>query len=129
MNEKNPGQSGGVTISGFVGKAGDIVGRDKITANAISSAELDGLLQPMRDAIGQAPAEVQQAAQAKVDALKQEAAKGEDAADGTMATLIDEFLKLVPAGVSGVVSAFASPILGGLAGPVTKFVLGKLKSE
>jgi hypothetical protein len=33
----------------------------------------------------------------------------------------------VPAAASAVVSAFATPILGAIAGPVTRFVLGKLR--
>jgi len=46
-----------------------------------------------------------------------------------MAKLVEGIVELVPGAVSAVVSAFATPILGGLAGPVTKFVLDKVQGE
>jgi len=46
-----------------------------------------------------------------------------------MATLIDDFVDLVPTGVSAVVSAFASPILAGVVGPVTRYALDRLKGK
>src|SRR5271163_2082958 len=114
------GQSGGVNISGTVGTAGgDIVGRDKIVG-APSPAALDRA--PLVEAISAAPADKRTEAEAKLAALKQEAAKGEKANDRTVADLVDGLVKLVP----GAVSAFATPILGGIAGPVTGFVLDKL---
>jgi hypothetical protein len=36
---------------------------------------------------------------------------------------------LVPGAVSALVSAFASPVIGGLAGPVTKFVLDRIQGK
>jgi hypothetical protein len=36
---------------------------------------------------------------------------------------------LVPSAVSAIVSAFGTPILGGVAGPVTKFVLAELGED
>jgi hypothetical protein len=62
-------------------------------------------------------------------ALKQEAAKGEDANDDVIAKLIDGLVKLAPGAATAVVSAFATPILGGIAGPVTKYVLDKLRGQ
>jgi hypothetical protein len=44
-----------------------------------------------------------------------------------VAKLIDKLVDLVPGAISAVVSAFATPILGGVAGPVTRFVLDRLK--
>jgi hypothetical protein len=131
MSEKTgQGQSGGVNISGTVGSVGgDIVGRDKITG-VPSPAALDGALQrPITEAIGTAPAEVRAEAEAKLAALKEEAAKGKDANDGVMAKIVDGLIELVPAAASAVVSAFATPILGGIAGPVTGFVLDKLRGK
>ena len=107
---------------------GDIVGRDKITG-APSAAELDPVLRPVIEAIGAAPAEVRAEAEAKLAALKQEAAKGKDANDGTVAKLVDGLVGLVPAAASAVVSAFTTPILGGIAGPATGFVLDKLRGK
>jgi hypothetical protein len=130
MSEKTgQGQSGGVNISGQVGSVGgDIVGRDKITG-VPSPAALDGALRPVTEAIGTAPAEVHAEAEAKLAALKDEAAKGKDANDGVIAKLVDGLVELVPAAASAVASAFATPILGGIAGPVTGFVLDKLRGK
>jgi hypothetical protein len=128
-NETGQGQSGGVNISGSVGSVGgDIVGRDKITG-APSAAALDDALRPLVEAIKTAPAEVRPEAEAKLAALKQEAAKGEKANDSTVAKLVDGLVGLVPGAVSAVVSAFATPLLGGIAGPVTQFVLDKLQGK
>jgi hypothetical protein len=130
MSEKTgQDQSGGVNISGQVGSVGgDIVGRDKITG-VPSPAALDGALHPVTEAIGTAPAEARAEAQAKLAALKQEAAKGKDANDGVIAKLVDGLVELVPAAASAVVSAFATPILGGMVGPVTGFILDKLRGK
>lgn len=122
-------RSGGVDISGFVGKVGgDIVGRDKIEGD-ISTAGLDAALRPLMEAIKAAPPEHRDEAERKIAALKQEASKGEDADDGVMAKLVNGLVGLVPAGASAMVSAFASPILGGIAGPVTRLVLDKLQGK
>ena len=130
MGEKiDEGQSGGVNIAGTVGSVGgDIVGRDKIVG-VPSAAALDGALRPLIDAISAAPAEKRAEAEAKLVALKQEAAKGKDANDGVVAKLVDGIVGLVPGAVSAVLSAFATPILGGIAGPVTGFVLDKLRGK
>jgi hypothetical protein len=129
QNREGEGQSGGVNISGTVGSvAGDIVGRDKIVG-APSAAALEAALKPLREVIGAAPAEKRTEAEAKVAALKEEAAKGKDANDGIIAKLVDGLIELVPAATSAVVSAFATPILGGVAGPVTSFVLDKLRGK
>ena len=128
-DRNNDGQSGGVNISGSVGSVGgDIVGRDKITG-APSVAALDEALRPLSKAIEAAPAAVRTEADAKVKALKEEAAKGKGANDGAIAKLVDGLVGLVPSAASAVVSAFASPILGGLTGPVTSFVLDKLRGS
>jgi hypothetical protein len=130
MSEKRgEGQSGGVNISGRVGSVGgSIVGRDQIVG-VPSAAALDGALRPVAEAIGTAPPAVRSEAKAKVAALKEEAAKGKDANDGVIAKVVDWLVELVPAAASAVVSAFATPILGGIAGPVTGFVLDKLRGK
>jgi len=46
-----------------------------------------------------------------------------------IAKLVDGLVGLVPAATSAVVSAFATPILAGIAGPVTGFVLDKLRGK
>jgi hypothetical protein len=130
MNERTgAGQSGGVNVSGTIGSVGgDIVGRDKIVG-VPSAAALDETLRPVKEAIKAAPPEVQQEAEAKLAELKQEAAKGKDANDGVMARLVDGLVGLVPAAASAVGSAFATPILGGLVGPVTSLVTDKLRGK
>ena len=64
---------------------------------------------------------------AVIKELKAEVTKGEKSDDSKVAKLIDKLIDLVPGAISAVVSTFATPILGGIAGPVTKFVLDKLK--
>jgi hypothetical protein len=130
MSERTPqGQSGGVSISGSVGSVGgDIVGRDKIVGVA-SAAALDDVFRPVLEAIRAAPPQVQSEAEAKLAAVKQEAAKGKNVDDGVMAKLLDGLVGLVPAAAAAVGSAFATPILGGLVGPVTSFVLDKLRAK
>jgi hypothetical protein len=123
------GRSGGVNITGTVGSVGgDIVGRDKIVG-APSAAALDGALRPLIEAISAAPAEKRVEAEAKLAALKQEAAKGKDTDDDAVADLVDGLIELVPGAASAVVSAFATPILGGIVGPATRFVLRKLRGK
>src|SRR5205823_11260299 len=108
------GQSGGVNITGSVGSVGgDIVGRDKIVG-VPSAAALDDALRPVSEAVRAAPPQAQPEAEAKLAALKQEVAKGKDANDGVIAKLVDGLVGLIPAAASAVVSAFATPILGGL---------------
>lgn len=130
MGEKpGEGQSGGVNISGTVGSVGgDIVGRDKFTGIP-TAAELDRALRPLSEAIKAAPAATRSEADARLAALKQEAAKGSGADDRRIADLVDGLVKLVPSAVTAVVNAFATPILGGIAGPISRFVLDKLRDE
>ena len=130
MGEKmGEGQSGGVNIGGTVGSVGgDIVGRDKIVGIP-SAAALDDALRPLVEAIGAAPADVRVQAEARLVDMKREAAKGKDANDSVIARLVDGLVGLVPGAASAVVSAFATPLLAGIAGPVTSFVLDKLRGE
>ena len=106
----------------------NVIGRDKVVG-VPSAAALDGALHPLIEAVKAAPAERRVEAEVKLDALKAEAAKGEGAKDGVIADLVDGLVGLVPAAASAVVSAFATPILGGITGPVTEFVLGKLRAK
>jgi regulator of protease activity HflC (stomatin/prohibitin superfamily) len=138
MSKSTP-QSGGVNITGRIGVVGgDIVGGDKIVGEKIVgvSAAIDDAFRPVLDAIKAAPSQVRPEAEtklkaikqeaAKQEAAKQEAAKQEDRDDGVMAKLLNELIGLIPAAASAVGSAFATPFLGALVGPATKFVLDKL---
>lgn len=127
-DDRNQDQSGGVNIAGSsVSVGGDIVGRDKVTG--ISPAQLEQVFLPLVSAVRAAPAEKQSEAMQKVEALKNEVAKGKGASDSVVAKLLDGIVGLVPGAVTAVVSAFGTPILGGIAGPVTKFVLDKLQPK
>jgi hypothetical protein len=125
------GQSGGINISGgSVGSIGDVVGGDKITLNEGSRSPLDEALRPVLEAIKGAPPQVKPDAEAKLAAIKEEAAKGEGvASDGVISKLLNELVELVPAAASAVGSAFVTPVLGGLVGPATAFVLHKLRGK
>ncbi len=126
-NKAGDSQSGGVIISGRVGSVGgDIVGGDKIVG-APSVAALEDALRPLIAAIKAVPAEKRAEAEVKLGALKREIAKGKDAKDKVMAKLVDSLVALVPKATSAVVSAFGTPVLGALTGPITQFVLGKLR--
>lgn len=123
------GRSGGIDNSGTINSGGgDITGRDKIVG-APSAAALEEALRPLIKAVEVAPSEKRDEAEAKLMALKGEAGKGDDANDEAVADLVDGLVELVPDAAGAAVSAFASPILGGIIGPVTRFALRKLHSK
>lgn len=122
MVEKPTGsQSGGVNIHGGTVSTGggDIIGRDKIV--------LEEALRPLTEAISALPPEKHGEALANLEELKKEAVKGEKRDDGVIAKLVERLVGLVPGAVSAMVSAFATPILGAIAGPATKSVLDKIQ--
>jgi hypothetical protein len=94
----------------------------------IAPRDLEPLFAPLLAAISEAaPNDKKAAALQHAQALKAEAAKGKEAEDGTMARMIEGLAGLVPEAVNTIVVTFGSPILAGLAGPITKYVLDKLK--
>lgn len=124
---------GGTYVAGGVYTAGgDFVGRDRNTTTTTTSTgasprDLEPLFAALLAAVAaHAPAGVRPAAMQQVGLLKAEAVKGGRADDGTVAGIIEGLARLVPGAVGTIVGTFATPILGGLAGPVTKYVLGKL---
>lgn len=120
---------GGAYVRGNVDASGDFVGRDKIT-QGVSPRDLESLFAPLMAAVARdASADKQAAAEQKVQELKAEVAKGKQADDGKVAKIVDGLVEMVPGAVSAVVSTFATPIVGGIAGPVTKYVLDKLKGS
>lgn len=127
---------------------GDKVGGDKIEVGDVSGTgiaigrgaqanvttgdagqDLDDLFASLMEVLHAAPAEKQDQATQKAETLKSEVAKGQDADDEIVAGLIQDLVDLVPGAVSAVVSTFASPILGGLAGPFTNFVLKRIQRK
>jgi hypothetical protein len=124
------GQSGGVNISGgSVTVQGDVVGRDKIVSAETWKVQLNQIFSPLEGAVVAAPPQDQAAAMQKLDALKSELANGTNAKDGIVAKLVEGLVGLVPSAVSAVVSAFATPLLGGIVGPATKYVLDKIQGK
>jgi hypothetical protein len=153
--EPEPGAfnvSNRITNSGvFAGRdnvQGDQVGGDKITVGDISgqgiaigrgaqanvttgipTADLDKLFAPLMSLVEAVPAPNRDEAIQAVAAIKEEIGKGKKADDSRVGKLLDRLVDLVPGAVGAVVKTFASPILGGLAGPVTKFVLDKIQGR
>ena len=126
---KAPKQSGGVNITGNVTVGGDVVGRDKIVGTEISSVQLEQIFRPLREAVHNAPPAVQQEAAQKVEELEKEAAKGKSATDKVMAKLVDGIVGLMPGAVSAIAGAFGTPLLAGVAGPATQYVLDKIQGK
>lgn len=147
---------GGVNTQGghFVGRdmtvQGDVVGSDKISVGDVSGtgiaigrgarasvqlglpgADVAQALAPVLAAVqsSTADAATQAAAVQEIEKLKAELAKGKDADDSRIAGILDDLAKLVPGAVAAVVSAFGTPLLAGIAGPVTNFVLGQFKRK
>lgn len=105
---------------------GSFTGRDSVVYG--STADLDAALAPVVDAIREhAAAAAQVTALEQIAALKQELAKGKDAGDSRVAGILDGLANLVPGAVAAIVGAFSTPLLSGIAGPVTQFVLDQLK--
>jgi hypothetical protein len=121
---------GGAYVNGGVDTGGgDFVGRDKLT-QGISPRDLEPLFAPLLAAVAQhAPAERKAAALDQVRALEAETAKGAQADDGKLGKIVDALVTMVPGAIGAVVKLFATPILAGIAGPVTKYVLDKLKGN
>ena len=123
-------QSAGVNISGGnVTAGGDIVGHNKIVGAEISSVQMEQIFRPLTEAVRSSPPAVQQEAAQKVEELKKEAAKGKSATDGVMAKLVEGIVGLVPGAVSAVAGAFGTPLLAGIAGPATQYVLDKIQGK
>ena len=131
MPETPTGQSGGVSNTGTMDTGGgSVVGRD-MTINTTTSirSKMQIALQPIADAVNEAPLAMRPAADATLVGLRQEvekAEKGDKADDSVIAGLVKGLIGLVPSAVSAVVSAFADPVLGAIAGPATQSLISEL---
>jgi hypothetical protein len=126
------GQSGGINISGGEVNARDMAGHDLTGTNTqqgMTEQTVQELISKLFQSVQAAPPENRAEAEAKVKTLQAEMEKGSKADDSIMAKLIDGIVGLVPEAVKVVVTMFASPILGGIAGPVTKFVIDKISGK
>ncbi|WMT73920.1 hypothetical protein [Bradyrhizobium sp. Ash2021] len=118
-------QSGGVSVSGRIGSVGgDVIGRDKNTVNISKIDEAFGSLSKKIEA---SDAHVSPEANETLEALKKEVAKGSKSKDSVMATLLQKLVKLVPEATGSIVSAFATPLLGKIVGPLTGLILKKFE--
>lgn len=117
-----------ITVGDIIGSTVGVIGRveQSTVTVGISTADLDRLFAPIMTAVQQADPAQRQAAEQTARELQAEAGKGKKANDTRLAKLIDGLVGLVPSAVTAVVSAFASPILAGVAGPVTQYVLQKI---
>jgi hypothetical protein len=120
------GQSGGVYVSGGTVNAQNIAGRDMHIGTQITHSQINEVFQPVEDVIRTATTDKQPEALQHLEHLKQEAEKGNQADHGRMTKLIDGILGLVPAALTSVAAAFGTPLLTGVAGPVTQFLLNKM---
>lgn len=130
-NKKNIKQGDVITIRD-VGP-GSVVAAGRNASASISTSTTDGQLAevftPLLAVIQDAPEAVQPRALEQAQQLQDEISKCEGADDSRIAKLVDGIVGLVPGAVSAVASMFASPILAGLVGPVTKFVLEKITEK
>ncbi len=131
-NPNSSSQSGGVNFSGSgsIHIGGNVAGRDMVVnVTGVSGDQLNQLFAPLMSALRAAPPEKQNEAMQKAEELKKEVAKGKEANDRVMAKIVDGLAALVPGAVGTVVGMFATPILGGLAGEATKYVLDKIQGK
>jgi hypothetical protein len=120
--------TGGAYFGGPVLAGGNIIGRDQIITEGVAARDLESLFAPLLALVAeQAPSDKRVAAVQQVQELKAEVAKHDQADDSKIATIVDGLAGLVPKAVGAIVSTFAMPILAGIAGPVTKFVLNRLQ--
>jgi hypothetical protein len=120
---------GGAYVGGRVDTGGDFVGRDRIT-HGVSPRDLEPLFASLLAAVTkQAPADKQAPVVQRVEELKAEVAKGKQADDSKVGRIVDGLVAMVPGAIGAIASLFATPILGRIAGPVTKSVLDKLKGS
>lgn len=120
----NVDTGGGLFNTGTMNTGGgDFVERSQVRSG-LDPAQLAQVINPlMGAAVESASIEHKGAAAEKVTAIQEEAKKGDEADDSVLATLVEELVALVPNAVTAVVSAFGTPLLGGIAGPITKHIL------
>jgi hypothetical protein len=120
---------GGAYVEGNINTGGDFVGRDKFVVPS-SSEELQSLLASLVTLINQqAPPEQRAEALQQAEALKHELDKDRKADDGKLARIIEGLVDRVPGAIGALVNLFATPILSGIAGPITRYILDKLKGN
>ena len=89
----------------------------------VSGTELNQLFAPLLAQVAQQNA----AAVSQVNALKEEAGKGEDADDEKMADLIEAIADAAPTAVEGIVNLFTNSIIAKAAGAATNYMLKRIR--
>ena len=119
--------AGSVNIGG--NNSGTInTGTQVIHHHGTNASDIPALFAALLDAVNtHAAPNVKAEVVAQIAQLKTEIAKGAAAEDGTVAKLVDGLVGLVPDAARTVASTFATPVLSGIAGPLTKWVLETLK--
>jgi hypothetical protein len=103
--------------------------RGMVWHNHRSNLHIENIFRPIEQAIEAAPPSQKAAASEKLRALKDEATKGSSANDTIIANQIEGLVGLAPGAASAILSTFATPVLGGIAGPVTNYVLDKIRGR
>jgi hypothetical protein len=96
-----------------------------VNTNA-ATADILRALQPILLAAQAAPADKREEATQRAEQLKEELNKGKAANDEKIGGLLDDLAKLLPNAVNAIGAVFGQPLLAGLAGPVTTFILKRL---
>ena len=124
---------GGAYVGGNVrvGAGGRFIGRDSFESNTTTNQtlQIEQVFAPIMQAAQAAPPDKRAEAVAAATELKAAVTNGGQRDDSHVATLIDKLVALAPGAVSAVASAFGTPILSAIAGPVTRFVLDKLQTR
>jgi hypothetical protein len=121
-----------IEVGNISGSSGIAIGRNAQAHvnQGFSGTDLAVLFAPLVREVQQvAPQEQRAEAVRAVLALQEESAKGRQASDSRLAKLLEEVVALVPSAVSTVVGIFATPLLSGIAGDITNYVLEKLRDQ
>jgi hypothetical protein len=118
--------AGGVNVGSNTGTMN--IGTHVTHHHGINASDVPALFAALLAAVNaHAAPSVKAEAVAQVAQLKSEVAKGAAADSGVVAKLVDGLVGLVPDAARTVASTFATPVLSGIAGPLTKWVLETLK--
>ena len=120
---------GGTYVGGNVSvQGGDFVGRDKVTHGTATNDLANVFTTLLATLAKQAEPGAKALAAEQVAAIQTEVTQPPaQRNDKRLARLVDGLVDLVPSAVGAVVSAFASPLLGAVAGPATAAVLAQFK--
>ncbi len=116
-----------ISVGDISGSSGVAIGRGasaRVTSNQFTAGDVNisALFAPLQTAVAQADP----AMSGKVNALKAEVEKGNDADDNTMASLVTDLADGAPSVKALLADLFKSPVLTAIVGPITQFALSRL---